>query len=111
MEKHKSLKLLSFLLSTFIVFSSLSGVVGADEMSIGNNNSSSPRIEDYESPRADNNDQIIATADPDKSITNDASPAASPEDIALEKGLFGNRAAFFEEVYNLKPVIRQKRSI
>ncbi|MCR4990214.1 MAG: HD domain-containing protein [Lachnospiraceae bacterium] len=36
---------------------------------------------------------------------------STDEDIALEKGLFGNRAAFFEEVYNLKPVIRQKRSI
>ena len=33
------------------------------------------------------------------------------EDITLEKGLFGNRAAFFEEIYNLKPVINQKRSI
>lgn len=32
-------------------------------------------------------------------------------DITLEKGLFGNRAAFFEEVYNLKPVIKQRKSI
>lgn len=32
------------------------------------------------------------------------------EDITLEKGLFGNRADFFEEVYNLQPVIVQKRS-
>jgi len=32
------------------------------------------------------------------------------EDISLEKGLFGNRAAFFEETYNLTPVIRQIRS-
>ncbi|MCQ2080963.1 MAG: HD domain-containing protein [Lachnospiraceae bacterium] len=31
------------------------------------------------------------------------------EDISLEKGLFGRRANFFEEVYNLKPVIHQKR--
>lgn len=33
------------------------------------------------------------------------------EDISLEKGLFGFRAEFFEEVYSLKPVIKQKRSI
>lgn len=32
------------------------------------------------------------------------------EDISLEKGLFGTRAGFFEEVYNLKPIIKQKRS-
>lgn len=32
------------------------------------------------------------------------------EDITLEKGLFGNRAEFFSEVYKLKPIIRQKRS-
>lgn len=32
------------------------------------------------------------------------------EDITLEKGLFGNRSDFFEEVYNLQPVIVQKRS-
>ena len=31
------------------------------------------------------------------------------EDITLEKGLFGNRAAFFEEVFGIKPVIRQKK--
>ena len=31
-------------------------------------------------------------------------------DISLEKGLFGRRAEFFEEIYNLRPVIRQKRS-
>lgn len=31
------------------------------------------------------------------------------EDITLEKGLFEHRAAFFEEVYSVKPVIRQKR--
>lgn len=37
--------------------------------------------------------------------------ADTNEDITLEKGLFGNRATFFEEVYNLKPVIVQKRSI
>lgn len=33
------------------------------------------------------------------------------EDITLEKGLFGARAAFFQEVYNVRPVIRQKRVI
>ncbi len=33
------------------------------------------------------------------------------ENIALEKGLFWNAARFFEEVYNIKPVIRQKRSV
>ncbi len=33
------------------------------------------------------------------------------EDITLEKGLFEDRATFFEEVFNVKPVIRQKRSL
>lgn len=33
------------------------------------------------------------------------------EDITLEKGLFSNRANFFREIYNLEPVIKQKRSI
>lgn len=32
------------------------------------------------------------------------------EDITLEKGLFGARADFFEEVYNIRPVIRRKRT-
>ena len=32
-------------------------------------------------------------------------------DITLEKGLFNNRAAFFEEVFGIKPVIRQKRAL
>ena len=32
-------------------------------------------------------------------------------DVTLERGLFGNRADFFEQVFNLKPVIKQKRSI
>ena len=32
------------------------------------------------------------------------------EDITLEKGLFGARAKFFEEVYNIRPVIRKKRT-
>lgn len=31
------------------------------------------------------------------------------DDITLEKGLFTNRAAFFEEVFGIKPVIRQKK--
>ncbi|MBQ9305084.1 exopolyphosphatase [Butyrivibrio sp.] len=29
-------------------------------------------------------------------------------DTTLEKGMFGNRASFFEEVFGVKPVIRQK---
>ena len=33
------------------------------------------------------------------------------EDITLEKGLFEYRATFFEEVFNVKPVIRQKRNL
>ncbi len=32
------------------------------------------------------------------------------EDISLEKGLFTDRAEFFKEVYNVEPVIRQKRT-
>lgn len=35
----------------------------------------------------------------------------SGEDITLEKGLFTNRAGFFEEVFGIKPVIRQKKFI
>ena len=31
-------------------------------------------------------------------------------DITLEKGLFYKRADFFEEVYSVKPVIRQKNN-
>lgn len=31
------------------------------------------------------------------------------EDITLEKGLFGARAEFFREVYNIRPVIRRKK--
>ena len=30
-------------------------------------------------------------------------------DISLERGLFGARGNFFEQVYGIKPVIRQKR--
>lgn len=33
----------------------------------------------------------------------------TPVDITLEKGLFGRRADFFEEVYSVKPVIRQRK--
>lgn len=32
------------------------------------------------------------------------------EDITLEKGLFASRSKFFEEVYNLRPVIKQKKT-
>ena len=31
-------------------------------------------------------------------------------DMTLEFGLFERHATFFEEVYNIKPVIRQKKS-
>lgn len=33
------------------------------------------------------------------------------EDITLEKGLFNERADFFEEVFSLRPVIKQKKDI
>lgn len=33
------------------------------------------------------------------------------EDITLEKGLFPEKAAFFEEVFSVRPVIRQKKTI
>ena len=33
------------------------------------------------------------------------------EDITLERGLFGHRAEFFTEVFNSRPVIRQKRTL
>lgn len=35
----------------------------------------------------------------------------TPENITLEKGLFGKRAAFFREVYNIEPIIRQKKTL
>ena len=41
-------------------------------------------------------EKLIITVDTDK-------------DITLERGLFGARADFFKEVYNVSPVIRQKR--
>ncbi|MEG1847804.1 MAG: HD domain-containing protein [Lachnospiraceae bacterium] len=31
------------------------------------------------------------------------------EDISLEKGLFGDSADFFEEVYSMRPIIKQKK--
>jgi exopolyphosphatase/guanosine-5'-triphosphate,3'-diphosphate pyrophosphatase len=31
------------------------------------------------------------------------------EDISLEKGLFSQRADFFEEVFGIRPVIKQKK--
>lgn len=34
----------------------------------------------------------------------------SGEDITLEKGLFNDRMQFFQEVFNVRPVIKQKRS-
>lgn len=33
------------------------------------------------------------------------------EDIALERGLFENKADFFEEVYGIRPILKQKRSV
>ena len=33
------------------------------------------------------------------------------EDITLEKGLLGNRSDFFEEVFSIRPVIKQKRIV
>lgn len=34
----------------------------------------------------------------------------TPEDITVEKGLFEHRAAFFEEVFSVRPVIKQRRN-
>ena len=31
------------------------------------------------------------------------------EDITLERGLFTSKAEFFEEVYGIRPVLRQKK--
>ena len=31
-------------------------------------------------------------------------------DLALERGLFDDKADFFEQVYGIKPVLKQKRS-
>ncbi len=33
------------------------------------------------------------------------------EDITLEKGMFHSRAEFFEEVYSVRPIIKQKRTL
>ena len=35
----------------------------------------------------------------------------SEEDFSLEKGFFGRKSDLFEEVFSLKPVIRNKRII
>ena len=35
---------------------------------------------------------------------------AFPEDITVEKGLFEHRATFFEEVFSVRPVIKQKKN-
>ena len=34
---------------------------------------------------------------------------STKKDITLEKGLFSNRADFFEQIYHVRPVIRQKK--
>lgn len=34
----------------------------------------------------------------------------TPEDITVEKGLFEHRATFFEEVFSVRPVIKQKKN-
>ena len=36
---------------------------------------------------------------------------STDEDITLEQGLLGGRADFFEEVYSIRPKIKQKRTI
>ena len=33
------------------------------------------------------------------------------EDITLEQGLFSHKADFFESIFSIKPVIRQKRQV
>ena len=33
------------------------------------------------------------------------------DDITLEKGLFDNKADFFEDVYGIRPILKQRRSI
>ena len=33
------------------------------------------------------------------------------EDITLEKGMLGDRADFFEEVFSVRPVIKQRRIV
>lgn len=37
--------------------------------------------------------------------------ATTLEDITLERGLFDQKANFFEEVYGIRPIIKQKRSL
>ncbi len=36
---------------------------------------------------------------------------SSDEDLSLEKGFFERKARFFEEVFSVKPIIKQKRSL
>ncbi len=52
-------------------------------------------------------EDIDVTIKEDKMIIS----ATSYEDISLEAGLFGPRADFFEKVYGIRPVLRQKRSV
>ena len=33
----------------------------------------------------------------------------TPEDITLERGIFEDRADFFQEVFSVQPVIKQKK--
>ena len=35
----------------------------------------------------------------------------SQVDISLEKGLFEKRASFFQEVFSVRPVIRQRKKL
>ena len=35
----------------------------------------------------------------------------SQVDISLEKGLFEDRAAFFREVFSIKPIIKQRKQL
>ncbi len=46
---------------------------------------------------------VFAVRDDELIITVDTA-----EDITLEKGLFGRRAAFFEDIFGIRPVIRRK---
>ncbi|MBQ4231864.1 MAG: exopolyphosphatase, partial [Lachnospiraceae bacterium] len=32
-------------------------------------------------------------------------------DISLERTLFGNKADFFEDVYGIRPIIKQRRNL
>ena len=52
-------------------------------------------------------DDIQVSVNDDKMIIT----VATFEDISLESGLFEARADFFEQVYGIRPVLRQKRSV